>query len=183
MIIDSDMSYEDALRQNPESPCPPEILAAQRVLTVRYYGFDGLLHQGRMVVHTKLVQEVVDLFDLFRQMRFPLTSVIPISDPRFAWNDEASMAADNSSGFNYRPITGGTELSKHAHGRAIDLNPRRNPYIKGERLLPPNGTYDPSAPGTFSGTSSIVRFMEQRRWTWGGSWTELIDYQHFEKVF
>lgn len=183
MIIDSDMSFEDAVRQNPDSPCPEDILTSQRVLTVIYYGFDGLQHKGRMVVHGKLVQEVIELFDLIRQSRFPLTSVIPIADPRFAWSDEASMSADNSSGFNYRRVTGGTALSKHALGRAIDLNPRRNPYIKGDLTLPPNAAYDARAPGTLSAGSTIVGFMEQRRWAWGGRWTDLLDYQHFEKAF
>jgi hypothetical protein len=183
MIVDSDMSFEDALRQNPESPCPLDILAIQRVLTVHYYGFDGMLHKGRMVVHGNVVQEVIELFDLIRQSKFPMTSVIPICDPRFAWSDEASASADNSSGFNYRAVTGGTELSKHALGRAIDLNPRRNPYIKGELVLPQNAVYDAAAPGTLSAKSSIVGFMEKRRWTWGGRWTDLIDYQHFEKSY
>ena len=34
-------------------------------------------------------------------------------------------------------VTGGTGWSEHAYGRAIDVNPFVNPYVKGSTVLPP----------------------------------------------
>jgi hypothetical protein len=72
----------------------------------------------------------------------------------------------------------------HALGLAIDINPRRNPYIRGERILPPGSTYDPAAPGTLTPDSPVVRAFKSMGWKWGGDWSELglLDYMHFEKI-
>jgi hypothetical protein len=37
-------------------------------------------------------------------------------------------AATNTSGFNCRKVSGASHWSEHAFGRAIDLNPLRNPW-------------------------------------------------------
>lgn len=182
MIIDSRADIGAAFAQNPASPCPIGILSQLRLLRVRHYGFDGLLHEGQIVVNAALLDDVDDVFHVIESLRFPLTSVIPVSDARFRWSDDASMAADNSSGFNYRTIAGSPNLSQHAYGRAIDLNPRRNPYTKGDVVLPPGAVYDPTKPGTLRADDLIVRFLEERGWTWGGRWTNRTDYQHFEKA-
>jgi hypothetical protein len=109
-----------------------------------------------------------------------------VADLQFEWDDDRSMAANNTSGFNYRPMTGdgtsATRLSPHALGRAIDINPLLNPYIKGEMIKPDGAVYDPSRPGTITADSFIVKFLKKRGWTWGGDWTSLKDYQHFEKI-
>jgi hypothetical protein len=108
--------------------------------------------------------------------------VNPVAHEKFAWNDDRSMEANNTSGFNYRAITDGKKISNHALGRAIDINPLLNPYIRGEEVRPAGAIYDPTQAGTLVESSTIVRFMKERGWTWGGDWTSLKDYQHFEKV-
>ncbi len=40
------------------------------------------------------------------------------------------MAADNTSAYNYRPLTGELKLFPHAYGRAVDINPKYNPYFE-----------------------------------------------------
>ena len=64
----------------------------------------------------------------------------------FQGNDNASMAAGNTSCFNFRQITSGTIVSIHGYGLAIDLNPIQNPhvypFVKKEgtvKILPPQG--------------------------------------------
>ena len=42
------------------------------------------------------------------------------------WN---SIDHNNTSAFCYRDATGGGNLSKHALGLAIDINPQQNPYV------------------------------------------------------
>lgn len=182
VIIDSALSIRDAIKQNPALPCPPDILARQKLITVRYYSFDGNIHQGQIVVDEDLVTDVKDAFILLLQEKFPITSVIPIADPKFYWDDILSMKADNSSGFNYRVKTVGKELSNHAFGRAIDINPFINPYISRTGVVIPHGAlYDTTKPGAIIADSMIVKFFLSRGWEWGGNWTDRKDYQHFQK--
>lgn len=165
--------------------CPVAIRKRQRIVTVKYYSFDGKIHQGQLVIDKELVQDIKIIFNLALQEKFPINSAIPISHPRFRkdgrWDDDLSMIANNTSGFNYREKTGGGSLSNHAYGRAIDINTVQNPYLKGNVLLPPNGGYDPQSPGTFTAESPIVKKFLELDWTWGGNWSRLKDYQHFEK--
>jgi len=165
--------------------CPPEILKRQRIVKVKYYSFDGKVHQGQIVIDRDLTRDIKEIFKLAFAEKFPIYSVIPISHPQFRkdgrWDDDLSMAANNTSGFNYREKTGGGSLSNHAYGRAIDINTVQNPYLKNGIVLPPNGNYDSQAQGTLTSDSSIVRKFRELGWTWGGDWESFKDYQHFEK--
>ena len=100
----------------------------------------------------------------------------------FGWSDEASMAADNCSAFNYRLIAGTDRLSRHAAGRAIDINPFENPAITLNGIVCPAGAaYRPGEPGTFGDGDRVVRAFKKRGWRWGGEFSHLHDYHHFEK--
>jgi peptidoglycan L-alanyl-D-glutamate endopeptidase CwlK len=183
-LVDSLMSEADAFDGlSPE--CPDDIRESQSIVEVCHVAFDGLVHRGQVVVHRDLAADIRAVFDVALRMRFPIASVIPISHPRFRkdgrWNDDLSMEANNTSGFNYRAVTGGSRLSNHARGRAIDINPTLNPYVKEASVLPPGARYDPDAPGTFTPDHPVVRAFLQRGWEWGGMWTSLKDYQHFER--
>lgn len=183
-VIDSAMSEAEAF-DGLAADCPADVRGRQVLLAVTYHGFDGRLHQGQIVVDRELADDVRAVFRVALDVRFPIQSVVPVSHPRFrkdrAWSDDLSMAANNTSGFNYRPVTGGTGLSKHALGRAIDVNPLTNPYVKGTLVLPPGAKYDPDAPGALTADHPVTKAFLARGWTWGGNWTSLKDYQHFEK--
>ena len=181
IIIDSALSRADALRG---SIAPASLLDTLQVLAVHYLGFDQQLHRGQIVVARELAHEVAEIFAALHELRFPLERVIPVA--QFDWSDDASMKANNSSGFNYRAIVGGQNLSHHATGRAIDLNPRQNPYLKPnadgpDLVLPPGAVYDAREKGTLSADSAAVRVLESRGWEWGGRWTTRFDYHHFQK--
>lgn len=180
-IMDSALSDAEALAQNPQFLCPPDILERQVVLKVLYYSFDEKIHAGQLVLDKRLQDDVGALFESLLQERFPLKSVIPIADWRLHWDDHISMAANNSSGFNYRMMTLNSRISLHGYGRAMDLNPLLNPYIRGNVTLPPEATYDVTRPGTIRSDNFIVTLMEKRGWEWGGRWQDRVDYQHFEK--
>ena len=92
------------------------------------------------------------------------------------------MAANNSSAFNCRPVTGGSRFSEHSYGTAIDLNPVQNPYLSGAVVLPEQGrafTARPPAPGVILPGGAAVTAFARIGWTWGGTWTNPIDYMHF----
>ena len=183
-IIDSRMIESEAF-DGLDPKCPKEIRKRQKVVKLKYYSADGKVHQGQLVIDAALKDDIKKVFALALKERFPIYSVIPISDKRFRkdgrWDDELSMEANNTSAFNYREITGGGRLSNHASGRAIDINPFQNPYIKGDLILPRGAKYDPSIAGTFTSDHPIVRAFLQLGWVWGGNWTSPKDYQHFEK--
>src|SRR5258706_11956652 len=183
-IIDSRMTESEAF-DGLDPKCPKEIRERQKGVKLKYYSADEKIHQGQLVIDTALKDDIKKVFALALRERFPIYSVIPISDKRFRkdsrWDDELSMEANNTSAFNYREITGGGRLSNHASGRAIDINPFQNPYIKNDIVLPRGAKYDPSIAGTFTSDHPIVRAFLQLGWVWGGNWTSPKDYQHFEK--
>jgi hypothetical protein len=177
VIVDSAMAFDEAVSG---TGAPPEVIAALRLIEVDYRGFDGRPHRGQLVVHRDLAEEVGELFVRMEGMGFPLTGAVPIV--RFGWSDEASMAADNSSAFNYRVVAGTDRLSLHAAGRAVDLNPLRNPAIYPDgRLAPAAGIYRPGDPGTLTAGHPLVRAFEERGWRWGGRFGHVRDHHHFEK--
>lgn len=177
VIVDSAMEWAEAVAG---SAAPPEILERLCLIDIRYRGFDGRLHAGQLVVCRELGEEVRDLFGLMERLRFPVGRAVPVA--RYGWSDEASMAADNASAFNYRCIAGTDRLSRHAAGRAIDINPLRNPVVYPDgRIAPAGARYRPGEPGTFTGDSPVVRAFGERGWRWGGHFTHLSDYHHFEK--
>ncbi|MDD5116584.1 MAG: M15 family metallopeptidase [Candidatus Omnitrophica bacterium] len=182
-IVDSNITLAEALRKY----APDEIKERQRILDVLYYSFDGKVHRGQVVIEERLAGDLREVFQAALDTKFPIKSVIPISHERFyrdgEWNsDGQSMLLNNTSAFNYRKVTGGSKLSKHAYGFAIDINPVQNPYIKGNIVLPEGAVYESSKPGTLTGDSPVVKVFKRLGWTWGGEWKTLKDYQHFEKV-
>lgn len=183
-ILDNDMTEREAF-DGLDPNCPDEIRTRQKVVTVLYYSFDKKIHRGQLVIDGELENDIKKAFDVMLKEKFPIQSAIPISHKRFRkdgrWDDDLSMAANNTSAFNYRLIAGGTKLSNHAYGRAIDINPVQNPNIKGQIVLPHGAEYDPRAEGTITADHPITRAFLRLGWEWGGNWDTRKDYQHFEK--
>ena len=98
-------------------------------------------------------------------------------------SDDASMAANNTSAFNCRAVTGGSSWSEHSYGTAIDVNPLVNPYVRGNTVLPPEGSRYADRtrddPGMIHSGDSTVEAFSARGWIWGGTWSSPKDYQHF----
>lgn len=170
------MTREQSLEN---SPAPPDILASQTLLNIPYLSFDGETRIGQLVVHEALAREIAEVFRQILVARFPIYQMLPVV--AFNWSDDDSMEANNCSAFNYRVKVGGSELSAHAMGCAIDINPRQNPYINGEVVLPIGAIYDENEMGTLTPDRAPVRVFENFGWIWGGRWTNLKDYHHFEK--
>ncbi len=166
--------------------CPHEVIGSLVLLSINFFGFDGQVHDGQIVVHQDLQKDVVELFEFMLENKFPLQEVSPIV--KFNWDDEASMSVNNSSGFNYRTIINTDKISWHGLGRAIDLNPKLNPVIVPNDLgewkvtQPANGSYDVEVSGTLFAGHKVVEFLKARGWEWMGDWEEYKDYHHFQKV-
>jgi hypothetical protein len=161
----------------PGCPVPLEDL---RYVTVTHRTFDGVEAQGELVVHADASDAVVVAFRALFDAGYPVRSMRLVDD--FGGSDDASMDADNTSAFNCRPVTGGTEWSEHAYGRAIDLNPVENPYLRGGSVAPDAGAEfvdRPDLPGVIHAGDTVVQAFAAVGWQWGGDWDDPIDYQHF----
>ena len=159
---------------------PGDIKEDLRLVDVYYYSFDKKLHKGQLVIHKDLVNEIVWIFKMLKEKKFPIKSVIPVI--KFHWSDEESMKANNTSAFNYRLVANTNRLSNHSTGRAIDINPWQNPQIIDGKASPEGAVYNPKAKGTISKNSLVVRLLKNKGWNWGGDWKTRTDYQHFEKL-
>ncbi|RJP57472.1 MAG: M15 family peptidase [Ignavibacteriales bacterium] len=177
IIVDSDMTFDEAIAG---LEFPLEIRKNLTLINVMYISFDEKIHKGQIVIHKQLSAELKEIFDELLAKRFPIEKVIPIV--KYGWDDEKSMADNNSSAFNYRFIAGTEKLSNHSYGFAVDLNPLQNPYIVGKKVSPAGSKYDPKQIGTITAESVVVKIFKKRGWEWGGDWTTKKDYQHFERV-
>ena len=165
---------------------PREITDQLALVPVEFLGFDNVRRVGQLVVASVLADEVIDIFGKILEADFPVQSIIPAAF--FDWDDHRSIAANNTSGFNYRLVPGSDDglRSMHSDGRAIDINPGINPYLYPERIDPssryPYQPYNPGAQGVIRPDSPVVLAFTEQGWEWGGAWEEGPDYQHFEKV-
>ena len=167
----------------PGCPVAPSQL---RLLHLRYVGFDGRSRVGTMVVNASVVTSVVRVFATLYAKRFPIHSMVPESN--FQGKDPASMAADNTSGFNcrYAVTTGPKQWSVHAYGEAIDVNPVQNPYVFNGVAQPVDGKAYVNRSDVRPGMAEVGGVLNDAfasvGWFWGGRWSASPDYQHFSST-
>ncbi len=180
-IIDSNISLSEAIDG---TTAPDSIIKELVIVDVEYFSTDSLLHRGQIVVNQKIEQEVKQIFEYIKSIKYPVESVIPI---KFDMpNGNTSMAnLNNTYSFHYRnAANGSSNLSRHSLGLAIDFNPFDNPYIsKDGKVIPTNSTYDPSKRETLTTDSDVVNKFISLGWIWGGNWKNTKDYMHFERRF
>jgi hypothetical protein len=162
-------------------PGCPVAPADLRILTLSHWNYAGSVSTGKLVVAAGLANQVVAIFQELYEAGFPIERMELVD--KYDGDDNQSMAANNTSAFNCRLVTGGSAYSEHSYGRAIDINPVVNPYVKGSTVLPPAGSayVDRSldAPGMIHANDEVVQAFAARGWIWGGTWSSLKDYQHF----
>lgn len=177
IIVDSDFSFSDAIAG---TNAPLEIVDRLSMVDVCYYSFDGRRHQGQIIINSELEDDIGEIFALIERLKFPIGKAIPIV--AYGWQDHESMAANNTSSFNFRVIEGTTKLSLHSFGRALDINPAQNPVIYPNGLIAPEGAvYNPQKKGAFTAANPVVQKFIKHDWHWGGNFEQPKDYHHFEK--
>jgi hypothetical protein len=149
-------------------------------LDLAHVTFDGGVARGELVVAAALAPRAVELFRRLYQLGFPIRQMKLVDD--FDANDDTSMAADNSSAFNFRVIAGTDKLSQHALGRAIDINPVENPWRKPDRIIPRAGEAFADRtqvrPGMIVRPGPVVAMFDELGWEWGGDWRHAFDDHH-----
>lgn len=163
----------------------PVPLADLRHLVVTHIGFDGRARRGELVVHAHVAADVADVFAALYADRFPIERMLLVDE--YGGDDDRSMAANNTSGYNCRRVAGQSTWSDHAYGRAIDINPVQNPYVVGGYVRPPagrpfvdidRGAGARSQPGVIREGDVVRREFDRIGWEWGGLYSD-PDFQHF----
>ena len=159
-----------------------------RYCIVNYVDFDGETQMGEMICNKAIADDVMEIFYELYENDYQIESIKLIDE--FDGDDEASMEANNTSCFNYRPISGkGNKLSQHSQGLAIDINPLYNPQIKyknGTTTIVPAGAKEyadrtVSFPYKIDKEDLAYKLFKEHGFSWGGNWNSSKDYQHFEK--
>jgi len=161
-----------------------------RTIEMNYWGFDGLIHRGVLIVKTSLAKEVLAAFTDSFKARWRLQRMTNPNE--WKGDDPTQMAANNTSGFNCRTVVGNPyAMSPHSYGIAIDSNTVQNPYRdRNGKWWPSNGRDYILGAGlnrkvthfaVMTTSSPFTKALESRGWFWGGRWNPGRDYQHFEK--
>ena len=175
-------------------------------LSIPYYDFDGNVQMGHMVVAADVADDVLNIFSELFEITYPIERM-ELIDKYFDMQteqldspDRSSMGRNNTSSFCYRVVSGSGNLSNHAYGRAIDLNPLTNPWEKNGNVSPRNAVkYASNRAQTRAGTdftgwtdaeyhafigsdTDVYKIFRKYGWEWGGEiWGSEHDYQHFQK--
>lgn len=160
-----------------------------RYVHIIHYDFQGQIQEGELIVNQKIAYPVMRAFYQLYKWEYPIESVRLIDE--FDGDDELSMEANNSSAFNYRTVGGRQELSRHALGMAVDINPKMNPYVREDGYFPKNaGEYLERDPEKCTGEHRdkmihkkdiAYKIFKRNGFSWGGDWETAKDYQHFER--
>ena len=162
-----------------------------RYLLVLHKDKEGNTHQGEMVVHKLIADDVLEIFEKLYDAAYPIERMV-LPDNYLA-DDETMMRDNNSSCFNFRFISHTDKISKHGLGMAVDINTLYNPYHKTvtnddgtqEEVIEP-ATGKPYLDRTQNFDYKIEKgdlcytLFTEKGFEWGGDWSDRKDYQHFE---
>ena len=169
----------------------PVALENLRYLTMDYLNFNGEYQQGEMIVHADVADEVVAIFQDLYTMNYAINKMELVSN--YGANDWQSIESDNTSAFNCRAVTGKKKKwSKHAYGKAIDINPIANPYISRSGHISHEASkqyknrkhkdiYNLADRALLMPNDPATKLFKSYGWKWGRDWNTIKDYQHFVK--
>lgn len=158
-----------------------------RYLKVLHRNAAGDILLGELVCNKAISGDLLEIFRTLYEAAYPIERMVLIDE--YDARDDLSMAADNSSAFNFRLVAGTAVLSAHSLGMAVDINPLYNPCV---RVRNGRTTVDPAAAAPYADRTRdfpykidegdlCCREFIRHGFTWGGHWKSLKDYQHFEK--
>lgn len=155
-------------------------------LHLLYKDIDSNTHEGEMVCNRQIADKLTEIFRKLYEADYPIEHMSLIDN--YEADDDVSMSANNTSCFNYRVVKGTNKISRHGYGLAVDINPRYNPYVhtvSGETVIEPeNGAQyaDRSADFDYKIDEDDLAYklFTEAGFTWGGSWKNSKDYQHFQ---
>jgi hypothetical protein len=161
--------------------CPVGRRGLRRV-EVNHHTFDGDVARGTLVVNRDVARSLSRIFTRLYDAGFPIRRMRPVET--FDGDSNASLRADNTAAFNCRrpdQINAPTKLSPHANGRAIDINPRENPWQDLRcRCWSPGPRHHARTPGKgkILRGGLVWRLFRGEGWIWQN--ISVPDYMHFD---
>lgn len=161
-----------------------------KYLNLSYINFEGESKVGELIVHKDVSKEVIEIFNKLYEIKYPIERMQLVSD--YNGNDFASIEANNTSSYNCRNVEGTNKWSRHAFGKAIDINPLQNPFISKSGNISHKESLkykkrehknlnNPNDKAMILKDDTIVKMFKSYGWIWGGEWITIKDYQHFDK--
>ncbi len=158
-----------------------------RYVKLLHYNGNGMVTMGEIVCNKAIGDDLLYIFRELFDAKYRIESVRLVDE--YGADDNLSMINNNTSSFNFRYISGTTQLSKHSLGLAIDINPLYNPYVKdrdNKLIIDPIEAKDyvdrsSDFPYKIDTSDLCYKLFIERGFEWGGNWNSLKDYQHFEK--
>lgn len=159
-------------------------------LNVLYNDFDGGIQTGEIICNQYIAFDLLEIFEELFRSGYQFEEIALVD--KYEGNDRLSMTNNNTSCFNYRVVSGTNNLSQHAYGLALDINPFYNPYVvyskdgSGEPYVSPKGSEayadrGKDFPYKIDENDLCYKLFIEHGFTWGGNWNSVKDYQHFEK--
>ena len=170
----------DAGMVRPE--CPIQHRRQLRRVEVNHYDFGGEIRRGHLVVNADVADSVARIFTRLFEEQFPIRRMRSLE--AYDGNSNASLRHDNTAAFNCRQanqINAPFMESPHANGRAIDINPRENPWMDLRcRCWSPSPKHQRRNPGKGKILEGglVWRLFEQEGWIWQN--IDVPDYMHFD---
>lgn len=161
--------------------CPVRRRELRRV-EVNHIDFAGRVQRGVLVVNRDVAHSVARIFTRLFQAGFPIRRMRPVET--YNGNNNTSLAADNTAAYNCRrpsQINAPAPESPHANGRAIDINPRENPWMDLRcDCWSPSGADHRRLPGKGKVLKHglVWRVFTREGWVWQD--IDVADYMHFD---
>lgn len=153
---------------------------------VLHWDFDGGVATGEIICNKRIDSALLEIFKELFKKGYRIEKIRPIDE--FDADDEKSMAANNTSCFNFRFINRTKVISKHGKGLAVDINPLYNPCVTQKKdgfvVEPASGAKyadrSKEFPHKIDRGDLAYRLFTEHGFEWGGDWNSPKDYQHFE---
>ena len=167
-------------------PVPLQDLA---LLRMNYWGFDGEIKRGPLVVNAAQADALLGVFRTLFEERFPFKRIglaRAFHEKRF--EEDVDSRRSVTASFNCRvvitPAGPQDTFSQHSYGLAIDINPLQNPFVRSDgwvrnRFAEPYVDRTRTLPGMIHADDTIVQAFASIGWSWGGAWSGDKDYMHF----
>lgn len=155
-----------------------------RYIRCLHKDINGQTKVGELVMNVAVADTVCEIFKKLYEASFPIENMRLVDE--YNADDELSIMHDNTSAFNFRTVAGTNEISKHAYGLAIDINPYYNVYYipSEDYIFPEDGweylNRDSDFPYKVEPGDLCYELFTEAGFEWGGWWTYNTDYQHFQ---
>jgi hypothetical protein len=178
----------DGTTWHPGCPVP---LSGLSLLRFNYWGMDGEIKRGPLVVNATAADDLLWVFHQLFDARYPFKRVglaRQFKESRYDQNLDSRRSVTAS--FNCRvvitPDGPQDTFSQHAYGLAVDVNPLVNPFVNSDgwthdRAARPYVDRSQDVPGMIHDGDVVVRSFAAIGWSWGGDWSGDKDYMHFSE--